>query len=245
VSKKPPEWTELVSALEQKHARKVCGAKKRNGQPCPTTPMPNGKCRMHGGKSPSGAAHPAYVHGRYVGQRALHGKSLPASLAQVFHEALADEDLVALREQLALANARLAELLAGIRDTAGTADQWAAIGRIIERHTEQQAKGGKPDPAAALDAIAEALKGAQGNDRAHRQVAEQQELIRRLADTEVKRLKAASEAISRDKAIALAGALILAVREAVGSPEAVAAVQRRFAELVPGLLARGIPGGGE
>lgn len=29
----------------------VCGATKRDGTPCPARPMPNGRCRMHGGKA--------------------------------------------------------------------------------------------------------------------------------------------------------------------------------------------------
>jgi hypothetical protein len=30
---------------------KQCGAKKRNGERCLSPPMPNGRCRMHGGAS--------------------------------------------------------------------------------------------------------------------------------------------------------------------------------------------------
>jgi hypothetical protein len=44
---------------------KACGAKKRDGTSCPTWPMPNGRCRMHGGKSRSGIAHPNYKHGKF------------------------------------------------------------------------------------------------------------------------------------------------------------------------------------
>lgn len=45
-----------------------CGAYCRTtGQACRTPAMPNGRCRMHGGKStgaPRGPAHPRYKHGR-------------------------------------------------------------------------------------------------------------------------------------------------------------------------------------
>lgn len=33
------------------HARKLCGAKTRSGEPCKNYAMTNGRCRMHGGKS--------------------------------------------------------------------------------------------------------------------------------------------------------------------------------------------------
>ena len=35
----------------QAHATFICGAKTRQGKPCPNAPMKNGRCRMHGGKS--------------------------------------------------------------------------------------------------------------------------------------------------------------------------------------------------
>ena len=37
---------------KQSHAnKKKCGAKTRSGSPCKNDPMPNGRCRMHGGKA--------------------------------------------------------------------------------------------------------------------------------------------------------------------------------------------------
>src|SRR5438094_730039 len=42
---------------------KACGAKTRKGTPCPNPAMANGKCRMHGGLTPSGPAAPTFKHG--------------------------------------------------------------------------------------------------------------------------------------------------------------------------------------
>lgn len=50
--------------------RAICGAKTRRGTPCKTSPMKNGRCRMHGGKStgaPKGNQN-ALKHGRYSGE---------------------------------------------------------------------------------------------------------------------------------------------------------------------------------
>ena len=44
-----------------------CGAKTRTGTPCRSPAMPNGRCRMHGGKStgaPKGNKN-AWKHGHY------------------------------------------------------------------------------------------------------------------------------------------------------------------------------------
>lgn len=47
--------------------RRKCGAKKRNsGEPCQAPPMPNGRCRIHGGKSvAAGVGHHRFKHGKY------------------------------------------------------------------------------------------------------------------------------------------------------------------------------------
>ncbi|MGE6693382.1 MULTISPECIES: HGGxSTG domain-containing protein [Sphingobium] len=33
--------------------RQVCGAVRRDGEPCQKMPMRNGRCHLHGGKTPS------------------------------------------------------------------------------------------------------------------------------------------------------------------------------------------------
>jgi hypothetical protein len=52
---------------------KRCGAKTRGargGRPCRSPAMPNGKCRMHGGRSggPTGLRNGAYRHGKFTKQ---------------------------------------------------------------------------------------------------------------------------------------------------------------------------------
>ena len=46
---------------------KRCGAKTRRGTPCNGMAMPNGRCRMHGGKSPGAPKgnRNAWKHGHY------------------------------------------------------------------------------------------------------------------------------------------------------------------------------------
>ena len=57
--------------------------------------MPNGRCRLHGGKSPAGLASPHYKDGRY-------SKALPARLAARYATAEADPRLLELRDEVAL-----------------------------------------------------------------------------------------------------------------------------------------------
>ena len=54
-------------SIHAMHAAPRCGARTRQGTPCQSPAMANGRCRMHGGKlrgDPSGNRH-AWKHGRY------------------------------------------------------------------------------------------------------------------------------------------------------------------------------------
>jgi hypothetical protein len=79
-----------------------CGAQTRTGVACRLASMPNGRCRMHGGATPRGAASPHFKHGRY--STAFGG------LAARVTTALDDPDRLTLRHEIALVDARLAEL---------------------------------------------------------------------------------------------------------------------------------------
>jgi glucans biosynthesis protein len=49
------------------HQSPRCGARTRSGSPCESPAMPNGRCRMHGGKSPGAPKgnRNAWKHGNY------------------------------------------------------------------------------------------------------------------------------------------------------------------------------------
>lgn len=71
--------------------------------------MANGRCRMHGGSTPTGMALPQTTHGRY-------SKNLPTRLAERYEAALKDPDLLALRDEIALTDADIARLLAQVEE---------------------------------------------------------------------------------------------------------------------------------
>ena len=60
---------------------------------------------MHGGRQPRGLAHHATVHGRF-------SKDLPTRMLASYQAALADPEMLALSEEVAVVTAREADLLA-------------------------------------------------------------------------------------------------------------------------------------
>ena len=83
-----------------------CTAKsKRTGKQCKGWSVPGRTvCYQHGGATPRGMALPQTKTGRY-------SRDLPTRLAARYQESLSDPDLLALREEIALIDARLGDLL--------------------------------------------------------------------------------------------------------------------------------------
>src|SRR3712207_3238376 len=84
-----------------------CGALTRRGTACLQPAMKNGRCRMHGGKTPRGVELPQFSHGRY-------SKAIPDRLSMRYEEALSDAERHDLRHEIALSEAKIDDLLAGM-----------------------------------------------------------------------------------------------------------------------------------
>lgn len=83
----------------------ICGAKKRNGEPCKKYGMPNGRCRLHGGLSIAGLQHSRTNVATY------RGKEIPAKLYSHFQCAKNDPELLSTRDDITLLDARLSILI--------------------------------------------------------------------------------------------------------------------------------------
>lgn len=110
-----------------------CGAKTRNGTPCKSRAMANGRCRMHGGTQPVGAASPNFKTGRY-------SKYLKDSLKNKLDDAQTGDPLDLLPElevQRALFSEYIGRFQEGMALSAYDIDYlfgWSAeIGKSVER----------------------------------------------------------------------------------------------------------------
>jgi uncharacterized protein YjcR len=72
---------------------KRCGAKTRRGTECQSPAMPNGRCRMHGGKSPGAPKgnRNAWKHGHYSAENVKLRRYVQA-LARIAVKTLAEQD---------------------------------------------------------------------------------------------------------------------------------------------------------
>ena len=202
-----------------------CTAKARSGRQCRNGAI-NGtsKCRMHGGASLAGIAHPNFKTGRY-------SKDLPARLAARYGEALADPQLLELRDEIALVGTRQSELL-GHLDTGLSLQHWkdaqAAHGELLA------AIRGKDTAALqiALTALGAALDAGAGDYAVWQEVTEMTEQRRKLVDSEHKRLVAMQQMISTEQAMALLARITESIRKHVSDPRTLAAVAAELRAVV-------------
>ncbi|WP_109565860.1 HGGxSTG domain-containing protein [Jannaschia seohaensis] len=75
------------------HLTPRCGARTRNGGPCRSPAMPNGRCRMHGGKSPGAPIgnNNARKHGRYTADAVAERREI-AGLLRLMQELIREMD---------------------------------------------------------------------------------------------------------------------------------------------------------
>lgn len=186
---------------------------------------------MHGGTQPRGLAHHATKTG-------ILSKDMPTRILADFEAARSDPDLVALREELALVQAREADLLRRV-DTGEAGVLWQRIRAAMREFRRAQRADDAPAAAAALRDMEQAMDEGVQDYLAWQELLRAIEQRRRLAETERKRLEAIQQTLSADRAMLWATALLDSVRRHVDDRRALAAVAADFSRAVEGLWGRG------
>lgn len=201
-----------------------CGAKTRRGVPCPTPAMANGRCRMHGGRTPVGAALPQFKDGR-------HSRYMPQRLLARYQEALTDSDLLAMHAEIGLLDARLADLLRRV-DTGEAGVLWR---RLAEGWVEylRARKYGSPDELLAAEAeMSAVIELGESDALAWAEVRQVVQERRKLVESERKRLVEAQQVIPVEQALSVIAAVGESVRRHVKDPEALRLVNADIARLI-------------
>lgn len=196
-----------------------CGAKTKSGAPCRAAAMrPSGRCRIHGGLTPTGVALPQTVHGRY-------SKHLPRALAQAVAEVRNDPELLNLSDEIALLHGRVAQLLARL----GTGEAGRHWRRLHQTWAAVEAATRSGDAAAFREA-AESHRGAIQAGRVDSGVWEDLDRaldrLAKLTRQETDRRLKAGDAIPRAVFEAAFRGLIWAVKAHVVDAQTLANIQR-------------------
>lgn len=214
-----------------------CGAKKRkkDGICMSTNLMPNRKCRLHGGKTPHGVASPNFKHGRF-------SKYMPEHLAARYGEYLHDPELVSNRDNLAYLDVLISEKLEGIYK-GFPADAWliarelynnyiAALNWTPKYDFNQHIIEVEPDPEPILQELGRLLGQGLRVANAFNEMEPLLESHRKHVDTEYKRLKDLNTKLDTSEVIAIARALVDAVKRHVRDPKQLAAIQADVSRII-------------
>lgn len=245
LKKQTPEEKELYR-VGQKNAKgqTICGAKagSKRGQPKPcgsTVLMPNGRCRVHGGETPRGEESPHFINGKY----SRYAKVLAPSLAERYQQSLSDADLVVLRDELALLDVRISQLLQGLTDRESTA-LW---GKLKQSYADLKRARAIDDAAKRGAALAVALteleslieNGASDSD-VWAEIANLLDLRRKLAESERKRLMDLQNVMTAEQAILFLNAVADTIRLHVTDPETLRLIRSGLVNIAHARIGRAV-----
>lgn len=183
-----------------------CGAKLRLTNPpryCmqwPSQDSHSGRCRLHGADSLRGAAHPQARHLRYSAY-------MPRGLAEAAQAALNDPELLSLRTNIAVTDARLAEVWQGVA-AGGRLAVLDEIGEAVHQLDRARQQGNENQQAEALAALLRAARAAGDTQRALGEISKLTEERRRLVETETRRIVAGRDTLTIEAAYGLVSMLV-------------------------------------
>ena len=193
-------------------------------------------CRHHGGRTPSGIASANFRHGKYV-------DSLPMDLVAEYMRLMEDDNYLALREEIALLSMRVNDVIAqmygdGFPDIATlrkSMDDFDAANRKAKSaRTNQGRLKWISDADRYLDKVRELIHSIDSHRSAWEEVDRLSNTLRRLVDTERKRLSDGKAMMRADDALTRATMLAKSVKRHVDDPKIVAAIWDDFQRIMRG-----------
>lgn len=198
---------------------------KRTGQPC-RQPAMRGKtvCRLHGGKSLAGPASPTWIDGR-------HSKVLPQRLLADYQATLADPERLTLTAELAIVDARLADVLRRV-DAGESGRLWRLLRQSWRDFEAARDAGDGAAAAQALSAHGQLLARGHGDWAAWQDALLLIGQRKSLAESERKRAVEAQQVIGVEVAMGLLAQLVDAVTRHVREDAVLRAIVDEYARLV-------------
>lgn len=188
--------------------KKICGANTRAGTPCQGKPMRNGRCRVHGGKTPVGALSGSFKHGRY-------SRFVPKNLSEMYEASINDPQVLELTDEIALLDSRIADRLQALAENGTTNATWKELQTVWGQFMYAVRIGDAETQSQLVRAIDVIVK--QGSSQADIWY-ELTNLIdnrRKLVDSEGRRLEIKQSIVTVEQAFGLVHAIISAMKEVV------------------------------
>lgn len=160
-----------------------------------------------------------------------YSRDLPSRLQETFIEALSDPNRLALDSEIALLQTRISELLQGL-DVAASADAWEYARQL---KNEMMAAIRRQDSATQrlkLQELSEVLDKGHSDAQSWEQIGRFTERLRKVKETEIKRVTLAQETITKAQFMAMLVQVAGIIRENVGDPLVITRISNEFARLM-------------
>lgn len=184
-----------------------CGARLQNkpGEFCMFRPIKTSakrRCRKHGGTQLTGIASPSYINGSSCDKY----RNLPSRIAGQYIDAQKDPDLLSARNDIALCDARLADLIRRV-DAGGGSAIWATLRKADEAKDEAFKSDDQDAFKKCLQSMSLTIKRGAADYAVWADIMDTIERRRKLSETEHKRLVAMQQMITGEQAGLMIGAV--------------------------------------
>lgn len=195
-------------------------------------------CQVHGAGSPF-KGRPGMVHKRPAGK---YSKLLPTRLLALYEEAQSDTELLSLRHDIALLEARVMDMLKRV-DTGESGDLWKRTGEVVTVLKNAFQDGDDGAVASAIADLEDLVSHGIEDWGTWREIGAVLERKRKLTDTERKRLVDMQQMITAERALALITAFTQVVKRHVTDTTTLLAISAELGTLLsqedPGTAAAG------
>lgn len=189
--------------------------------------MLNGRCRLHGGLTPRGAALPQYKHGRY-------SKLLPKGLAESYKRLHHDPEILSAHDEITLLLTLLGDKVESLQSGCSSSEFVADLNRKWDALESARDKGDQAAMAAALSEVGQAIRQGGKREATVQEIADLVDRKTRVADRELKRQIAIESVISAEKAMVLISAIVESVRRHVDNGSILAAISADVGAILAG-----------
>lgn len=166
------------------------------------------KCRVHGGKSPKGLASPNWETGRWSAH-------VPTGLADKYKKAMSDPELLDRAADIALVDARIAELVEGLGDVEEGGGTWDQALKEFQDLDTALAEGDVDKAEEALDSLRPILRSGYSKETQWDKIHSALMRRNRLAGSQENRLVKMQVMIAMEDQLMIIERLASIVRDAV------------------------------
>lgn len=182
-------------------------------------------CRVHGGASLKGLASKSLKTGRY-------SKYMPARMVDRYLEAVEDDELLSLRSEVAVMEARMAELFQAL-DRGDSVGRWEKLKDTLENLTRANRAGNKQATATALYRLTSLIREGAAERETWDEIYKCMEQKRRLSTAESDRLVQMQQMISYEQAMMFMRVVMVAVKDEIDDKLVLHRIGERVRSVIP------------